>query len=367
MCIFVTELVIMDINKRLNTIPTTRYQGSKRKLLPWIYDAIKDLEFHSILDAFGGSASVSILFKMMGKAVTFNDILKFNSIIGESVISNSQTILTDSDVAFLLDFTNIRGVKKHFIENTFRGIYYLDSENVWLDNIICRINELRLLYEGDVLKHKQAIAYNALFQSCLTKRPYNLFHRNNLNMRTRQVDRSFGNKKTWDTPFVQHFVKFVKEINNAVFDSGITCHVMNNDILDINQAFDAVYIDPPYIKKTGTVDYLNYYHFLEGLVNYDSWGSMLDLTSSNKRIAYTFQNQFKPYCGLQTLENIICKFQNSKLIVSYKDGGIPSIGELISVIQQYKRRVVVHKTSYKYALNKNNGDSNSCEYIIIGE
>lgn len=362
-----TELAIMDIKERLNTIPTTRYQGSKRKLLPWIYDAIKDIEFHTILDAFGGSASVSMLLKMMGKAVTFNDILKFNSIIGESVIANSQTTLSDSDVAFLLDFTNINGVKKRFIEDTFKGIYYLDSENVWLDNIMCRISELQLLYRGETLKYKQAIAYNALFQSCLIKRPYNLFHRKNLDMRTRQVDRSFGNKITWDTPFAQHFVKFVKEINRAVFDSGTTCYAVNCDILEINQTFDAVYIDPPYIKKTGTVDYLNYYHFLEGLVNYDSWNDMIDLTSSNKRMMYPFQNQFRPYCGLQTLENIICKFHDSKLIVSYKDGGIPSIDELVGVIQQYKRRVVVHKTSYKYALSKNNSGSNSCEYIIVGE
>ncbi len=362
-----TELVIMDIQKRLAAIPTTRYQGSKRKLLPWIYDAIKDLEFHTILDAFGGSASVSLLLKMMGKSVTFNDVLKFNSVIGESVIANSQTTLSDSDVAFLLNFTDISSANTHFIEDTFRDIYYLDSENVWLDNIICRISDLQLLYEGNTLKYKQAIAYNALFQSCLTKRPYNLFHRKNLDMRTRQVDRSFGNKKTWDTPFAQHFVKFIKEINDAVFDSGITCHVMNNDTLDINQTFDAVYIDPPYVKKTGTVDYLNYYHFLEGLVNYDFWGNMIDVASSNKKIMSSSQNYFKPCYGLKTLENIISKFQDSKLIISYKDGGVPSINELISVIQQYKRRVVVHKTSYKYALNKSNSGNNNCEYLIIGE
>lgn len=367
MCIFVTEFEIMDIKKRLNTIPTTRYQGSKRKLLPWIYDAIKELEFHTILDAFGGSASVSLMLKMMGKAVTFNDILQFNTIIGESVIANTQTTLSDSDIAFLLDFTDINKTKQHFVENTFGGIYYLDDENIWIDNIICRISELQSLYNGDILKYKQAIAYNALFQSCLIKRPYNLFHRKNLDMRIRQVDRSFGNKKTWDTPFAQHFVKFVKEINSAVFDSGIVCHTMNQDVLNVNQAFDAVYIDPPYIKKTGTADYLDYYHFLEGLVNYNCWGEMIDSTSSNKKITHSHPNNFKPHCGLKTIENIIHKFRDSILIFSYKDGGVPSINELIEILQRYKNNVVVHKTSYKYALNKNNGDRNSCEYIIIGE
>lgn len=36
-------------------------------------------------------------------------------------------------------------------------------------------------------------------------------------MRTSNVKRSFGNKKTWDTPFVDWFLKFVKEANHSIF------------------------------------------------------------------------------------------------------------------------------------------------------
>lgn len=60
----------MDSKVLLNNIPTTRYQGSKRKILPWIYECIKDIEFNTVLDAFGGSGMVSCLFKRMGKIVT---------------------------------------------------------------------------------------------------------------------------------------------------------------------------------------------------------------------------------------------------------------------------------------------------------
>jgi hypothetical protein len=45
-------------------------------------------------------------------------------------------------------------------------------------------------------EYKRAIAYSALCQACLAKRPYNLFHRANLYMRTQDVERSFGNKTT---------------------------------------------------------------------------------------------------------------------------------------------------------------------------
>lgn len=33
--------------------PSTRYQGSKQKFTDWIWDSVKDILFHSVLDAFG--------------------------------------------------------------------------------------------------------------------------------------------------------------------------------------------------------------------------------------------------------------------------------------------------------------------------
>ncbi|MDE5762602.1 MAG: DNA adenine methylase, partial [Bacteroidales bacterium] len=137
----------MDFITDIHSFPTTRYQGIKRKLLPWIYNIIKDIEFHTVLDVFGGSASVSLLFKKMNKATTFNDILKFNSIIGESVIANNFYSLSKDDIDFLLDFSHILE-KQGFIAWMFGGIYYLDDENQWLDNIIMRIKALNLLYSS---------------------------------------------------------------------------------------------------------------------------------------------------------------------------------------------------------------------------
>jgi hypothetical protein len=101
---------------------------------------------------------------------------------------------------------------KTFITDTFYKIYFKNDENIWLDKIINNIEELHKLYTGSTLNYKKAIAYNALFQSCLTKRPYNLFHRKNLNMRTRNVPRNFGNKTTWETSFSKQFNKFVHEM-----------------------------------------------------------------------------------------------------------------------------------------------------------
>lgn len=58
--------------------PSTRFQGSKLKIVDWIWDSIKDLRFKTALDAFGGTGSVAYMLKQKGKKVTYNDILTFN-------------------------------------------------------------------------------------------------------------------------------------------------------------------------------------------------------------------------------------------------------------------------------------------------
>ena len=74
--------------------PSTRYQGSKAKLVDWIWDQIADLDFTTCLDAFGGTGAVSYRLKQAGKHVTYNDLLRFNYYFGLALIENKQVQLT---------------------------------------------------------------------------------------------------------------------------------------------------------------------------------------------------------------------------------------------------------------------------------
>lgn len=360
----------MDIIDLLSGIPTTRYQGSKRKILPWIYDCIKEIEFNTVLDAFGGSGVVSCLFKRMGKRVTYNDLFHFNHIIGESLIENNNIKLTDSDVDYIL---TPQKITPSFIAETFHGIYFLDEENRWLDMVVHNIDSLNNLYSNRTVKYKKAIAYNALFQSCLVKRPYNLFHRKNLDMRTRDVDRNFGNKTTWDKPFADHFRAFVHNINQSVFDSKIKCRAICKDVFDINpHKYDLVYLDPPYLKASSDTndssDYLKCYHFLEGLACYDHWARLIDLDSRNVRIRKDYApNHFVPKEAYATFDQLIKKFRKSVIVLSYRYGGTPTIDELSQLLTRYKTHLVVYDRHYTYALNKQNGNAAlNREYLLIG-
>ena len=313
---------------------------------------------------------MSCMLKRMGKRVTYNDLFRFNQIIGESVVENNRTLLTDNDVDCIL--TN-EGESGTFISDNFAGIYYLDEENMWLDRVISNIESLDAQYEGRKLRHKKAIAYNALFQSCLAKRPYNMFHRKNLEMRTRDVLRGFGNKTTWDKPFVEHFRGFVKEINDAVFYSPEVCRAICQDVFDIRTGhYDLVYLDPPYLKKRGegneSSDYLRCYHFLEGIARYDEWTKIIDRETLNRRIATTFApNYFKASGALEVFERLIKKFRGSIIVLSYRYGGTPTIDELSEIMRKYKGHLDVYDRHYKYALNKQNGDAAlNREYLLVG-
>lgn len=141
----------LPVNK-VGVLPSTRYQGSKYKIIKWIDYYTKDLKFNSVLDAFGGTGCVSYMFKKNDKQVFYNDSLKFNNYVGLAIIENSKTILNNDDVNFIL--------KKHskieyptFIYDTFHDIYFTDEENKWLDVVITNIKKIEDKYKQALSGH----------------------------------------------------------------------------------------------------------------------------------------------------------------------------------------------------------------------
>src|SRR3989338_2184669 len=311
---------------KAGVLPSTRYQGSKYKIIKRIDYYTNDLKFDSVLDAFGGTGCVGYMFKKNGKQVFYNDSLKFNYYVGLAIIENYKTTLSDDDIDFIL--------KKHskikyptFIYDTFHDIYFTDDENKWLDVVITNISQIKNLY-----------------------------------IRTAEVERSFGNKKTWDTPFENHFRKFVEEGNNAVFDNKKKNRSFYSDIFDLDIGADLVYIDTPYISAKGVgVNYFDFYHFLEGIVFYDQWSNLIDEKSKHKKI----KNGKNEWCNKgeihQAFEKLFKRFKDSILVVSYRDDGTPTIDELVKMLGKYKKSIEVKKLDYKYVLS----NGNSKEVLII--
>jgi adenine-specific DNA methylase len=348
-------------NKMINNehkFPKTRYQGSKYKLIPWIKESIKDLEFKSVLDAFSGTGSVSYLFKEMNKQVFTNDIMSCNYWIGKALIENNSIYLDDETLNLILT-KDTNFIYDNFIERTFTDIYYTHAENIWLDIVVQNIGRVTDEY-------KKAIAYWALMQSCIIKRPYNLFHRKNLHIRTADVKRSFGNKTTWDKPFEHFFRLFTKEANNAIFDNKKINVVSCNNIVNIEHInnIDLVYMDPPYIPKKGSITtYNDFYHFLNGLVDYQNWNKKIDYNSKHLKLksAYSVWEDKKEI--LNEFKRLFKKFENSIIVVSYRSDGIPSIEDLTNILESMNKQVEIKTINYKYAL----ANTESQEILIIAK
>ena len=337
--------------------PSTRYQGSKAKLVEWIWEQISDLDFETCLDAFGGTGAVAYRLKQAGKRVTYNDLVRFNYHIGLALIENSRVRLERDEVDLLL--------REHpglaypsFVQDTFAEIYFTDGENAWLDRLITNIRRL-----NDPFKF--ALAFFALCQACIIKRPFNLFHRKNLYIRLAEVERSFGNKASWDRPFEKWFRIFVDEANQAVFDNGQENCALSHDALEVPGEYDLVYIDTPYISKRGiAVDYHGFYHFLEGLTMYDRWGQHLDYESKHRRLHPQPSEWTDKRRIHQAFACLFERYRNSIMVVSYRSDGIPSESELVFLLRQYKSNVrVQHFGNYKYVLSRN---SESREILLIG-
>jgi adenine-specific DNA methylase len=336
-----------DLNPNI-VYPSTRYSGSKRRFLSWIWENVSDIKFDSALDVFGGTASVSLLFKQQGKRVHYNDILSFNQIIGTALISNSKTKVTEADLEKVFNCLSLS--RKKTIQKLYTGTFYLEQENVWLDNFIEKVATVDN-------KFKRAIILSALFQACLSKRPFNLFHRANLNLRTNDVKRNFGNKATWEKPFEDLIRKFIGEYNQAIFDNEQRNKVVGGyNALSCPNGVDLVYLDPPYFSNNHStgLNYLDYYSFLEGIANYDKWTELVVDTQTNvpklkeKKAIRDFISKAQI---TSSIDKLIERFQDNIIVMSYLDEGIPDKQTIIELFKKHGKKVSVREKQHKYALS----------------
>ncbi|BAP30493.1 uncharacterized protein CHSO_1456 [Chryseobacterium sp. StRB126] len=344
-------------------LPVTRYYGSKRKLVERIWNEIerKELIFDSVLDIFGGTGLFSYYAKCKSKQVIYNDIFRFNSIIGKKLIQQSSNELTLERARNML--LPIEGViYRNVITENFTGIYFTDEENHQIDIFIQNINFL----ENENL---QASAYYILFQSCIIKRPYNLFHRNNLNMRLNYKKGNFGNKKTWERSFSELFERFINELDEFCFDNGEENISLNSSALQCNAQANLLYIDPPYFTSGSNTTYHSKYHFLEGLAHYDEIQKNIDHNKKNKEITINKSLEFESKTTfLNDLQQLLLNHTDSHIVISYRNNGVPSIEDMAELLRSINNNFevsVIDLGNYGYALNRNNINNN--EVLIIAK
>ena len=339
---------IRQVGDMIGEFPPTRYYGSKRKLLPWIFDSLKTLRFDTVLDAFGGTGTVSQLFRVMRKDVTYHDAFNFNAQCARATLSDGIALSERQVVDFIEGLTPQRGtVSRHF-----EDVFFLDHENKWIDGYVLALSRSSFDETG-----KSLLLY-LLYQACLKKRPFNLFHRSNLSIRTRQnVKRSFGNATTWAKPFREHVLQCYREMA-PLMGWGLkgASIAPSGDVMSLPVGYDLVYLDPPYVSQSERINrdgYWRRYHFLEGLSKYEGWAERIDLDSPIRMAPppLHFGEWSSRASSKEKLFELIDRHRQSTVVLSYVQDAYPSDVEIKEFFETKFKKVTLHLTAHSHALS----------------
>jgi DNA adenine methylase len=333
--------------------PTTRYMGSKQKMLQHISESVKNLEFDSVIDLFSGSGIVGYMFKAQGKKIVSNDHMHMSHTFAKALIENNAVTLDLEKVKRILS-KNPKSDK--FVQKTFKGLYFTNAENILIDNIRANIKELPDEYEA-------AIAMTALIRACTKKRPRGIF--------TYIGDRYDDGRKDLQTSLSQHFLDAVTSINKAIFDNCRNNDARNSDAMKLKPLKNSlVYIDPPYFTPKSDAEYVRRYHFVEGLARDWQGVEIQEHTLTKKFKGYP--TPFSTQVGAANAFDLLFKrFADNILLVSYSSNSLPSLDEMVALMSKYKEHVEVIPVDYRYSFgnqkNKVGHNRNSVqEYLFLG-
>lgn len=350
---FNLRLVPEPLPAQSTLYPSTRFMGSKSKLLTEIWAVASQFKFDAVVDLFSGSGVVGYMFKSHGKAVMSNDYMAMSTTFAKAMIENNEIILPENEALDLLIKNNR---VDRFVEKKFQGLYFSDEDNRLIDIVRANIKVVKNPY-------KRAIAMTALIRACLKKRPRGIF--------TYVGHRYDDGRKDLLMTFRSQFVEAVNAVNAAVFNNGKQNKARNGDAMTLRSyKADLVYIDPPYYSPLSDNEYVRRYHFVEGLAR--DWQ---DVEIQEHTVTKKFKSYPTPFASrtgaADAFDKLFKRFRDSVIIVSYSSNSLPTLNEMVAIMAKYKNHVEVVPVDYKYSFgnqgNKVGDNKNSVqEYLFIG-
>ena len=318
------------IPEKVGTYPPTRYMGSKEKLLPYIKSVVENFKFDSAADLFAGSGVVGYMFKTMGKRVFSNDYMAMSAMYGKAIIENSTIKLSEREIDRLFA-PNSKA--DSFVQDTFQGLYYSDSDNAVIDLVRSNIRKI-----SD--PHKKAIALSALIRACLKKRARGVFTYTGLRYDDGRADLVMSME--------EQVRNAALAINEAVFDNGQECKARFGDAMQARWKADLFYIDPPYFSPLSDNEYVRRYHFVEGLAR--DWDGVEMQWHTKTRKFKSYPTPFSSRIGAtDAFDRLFRKLKDSIIVVSYSSNSLPTKDEIVHLMAKYKRHVEVVDIDHRYS------------------
>ncbi|MHB1314120.1 MAG: Dam family site-specific DNA-(adenine-N6)-methyltransferase [Christensenellales bacterium] len=349
----ILSIVPKPLPVQVERYPSTRFMGSKSKLLLHIWDIASQFEFDTVVDLFAGSGIVGYMFKAQGKTVISNDYMAMSTTFAKAMIENNTETLSKSEAKKLLAVST---ESDHFVANTFSGLYFSDEDNALIDTLRANIATIREPY-------KRAIAMSALMRACIKKRPRGIF--------TYTGNRYDDGRKDLKKSFEEQFLEAVTAVNNAIFNNGKASKARNSDAMQLKiDAPDMVYIDPPYYSPYSDNEYVRRYHFVEGLAR--NWEGVEIQEHTQTKKFKSYPTPFSTKKGAASAFDLLFKkYASSIIIVSYSSNSLPALDEMVSILSKHKQHVEVIPINYRYSFgnqgNRVSDNKNQVkEYIFVG-
>lgn len=350
---FNLRLVPEPLKDQVLLYPSTRFMGSKNKLLTEIWAVASQFNFETAIDLFSGSGIVGYMMKAYGKKVISNDYMAMSATFSKAMIENNSITLSNNEAEKLIEIID---VSDNFVENKFKGLYFSDEDNKLIDILRYKIKKIRNPY-------KRAIAMSALIRTCLKKRPRGIF--------TYVGHRYDDGRKDIKKSLKKHFIEAVEVINSSIFDNCKSNKSRHGDAMTLRAINDSlVYIDPPYYSRYSDNEYVRRYHFVEGLAR--DWKNVEIQEHTKTKKFKSYPTPFSTKKGASDAFNkLFKKFRKNKLLVSYSSNCEPSLDEMVSIMSRYKQHVEVIPVKYQYSFG-NQGDkigknnNTVSEYLFIG-
>jgi len=319
-----------------------KYAGSKLKIIPYILEAIKDLEVKTVLDGFSGSTRVSQAFAQAGYDVTSNDVAHWSEVSAKCFLLHNKQ---EQYYRKILDELNaLKGY-----DGWFTAHYGGDAEMAVkmpfqkkntrkLDAIRDRIEELNL---DDI--DKAVILTSLLFA-------------------LDSVDSTLGH-------FVSYLSTWSKRSYNDLFlklpDLRVTSGshtVFRDDIFKItqNNFYDLAYFDPPYGSNNekmppSRVRYASYYHIWTSVIKHDKpelFGKVNRGEDSRDLVAGSIFEEYRKndsgnFIAMEAIKTLVKNTNAKYILLSYSSGGRATKKELESILNETGKVLKLVEIDYK--------------------
>ncbi len=240
-----------------------RYTGSKRTLIPFIHDVIKDLPVQTVLDGFSGSTRVSQYFKKAGYSVRANDLALYSSVFATTYLLNNET--KPKGLKEKLAHLNSMQPVDGFFTEAYGG------EDDGAGNVLSKdgkkkpfqLHNTRMI---DAIRPEiDVIAENENEKAILLT---------SLIMGLDKVENTLGHQVAYLSKWApRSYDQFIMTVPSLICGNK-DYSASQQDVAAIHAPFDLVYFDPPYntnntVTVTTRVRYGSYYHLWTTLVKND--------------------------------------------------------------------------------------------------